>query len=251
VLAFGDSLTVGYPTCQPYGKRLADLLGVPAEFVTTSGLAGQITGDMAQRLQHELRLKAHKPFTHVVILAGTNDIRQNIPPETVISHLAGLYNMVRASGAKCVAVTIPRFGGPWPMTRQRSQVNRALRAVAASPGQGKEPLLQLADLDQALECVHASERDSLFCDSVHFSARGYELLANIAYKAVMKSANSTASSRSLPVSTTGAHAARTFKASKSVAAPATVRMPLIPTGTSVHFHSAPTSPALVGRPLSI
>jgi len=250
VLAFGDSLTVGMisgSTYQPYGSCLADLLGVPAESVRTSGLAGQMTGDMVQRLQQELRLSARKPFTHVVILAGTNDLREGLPPETVVSQLTGLHSMVRASGAKCVAVTIPRFG-PVPFTGQRNEVNAALRAMAASPGQGTEPLLQLADLDQAIESLPASEQDSLFSDSVHFSACGYKLLGEVAYNAIMGIAASTASSRPLPVPT-GVHTARMLMSSKGMAATVTVRMPLTPMGTVVRFQQAPTSPALVGRSL--
>jgi len=252
VLAFGDSLTVGMISDsphKPYGSRLAELLGVPAESVTTSGCAGQLTGDMAQRLQKELRLNARKPFTHVVILGGTNDLREGLPPETVINHLTGLYNMVRASGAKCVAVTIPRFGPRdailLPVTQQREQVNSVLRSMAASPGQGKEPFLKLADLDQAIERVPASERNSLFSDSIHFSASGYELLGDLAYKAITGSTVSTAPSQL--VSLSRVRTTKVLASSRSMVAPVAVRMPLSPPGSTVHFQPTPTSSALSGR----
>lgn len=256
VLAFGDSLTVGMisnsSSHRPYGQRLATLLGVPAESVTTAGFAGEKTGGMAQRLQHELRLSARTPFTHVVILGGTNDLREGLPPETVLRHLIGLYNIVRASGAKCVAVTIPRFGPRdailVPMTRQRFLVNSVLRAMAAPPGQGKEPLVQLADLDQAIECLSATERNSLFSDSIHFSARGYGLLADLACAAVKGIAASTAASHPAPVST-GLHMTNVLMSSRSMVAPVTVRMPLAPSGSTVRFKQVPTSSALVGRSL--
>jgi len=256
VLAFGDSLTAGMimdSTHQPYGSRLADLLGVPAECVMTSGCAGQLTRDMAQRLQHDLQLSARKPFTHVVILGGTNDLRVGLSPEIVVSHLTELHNMVRASGAKCVAVTIPRFGPRdalmVPITKQRDQVNSVLRAMAASPGQGKEPLLQLADLDQAIECLPASELDSLFSDSIHLSARGYKILGDTAYNVIVGSTVSPASSQTLPVPTE-VHTAGMLVSSRSMAAPLTARMPSTPMGTMVRFQQAPTSLALAGRCIS-
>jgi len=253
VLAFGDSLTLGMiidSTNRPYGSRLADLLGVPPESVTTSGRAGQLTRDMAQRLHHELQLRRFKPFTHVVILGGTNDLREGLPPKTVVGHLTLLYNMVRASGAKCVAVTIPRFGPRdatnMPMKGPRDQVNSVLRAMAASPGEGKRPLLQLADLDQAIECLPASERNSLFSDTVHFGARGYELLGDLAYKAITGKAVSTASCRTLPVPE-GVRTATVFLSGGCMVGGSTVRRPWAPTGSTMLSQPSAASLTWTGR----
>merc|ERR1719343_920151 len=56
--------------------------------------------------------------------------------------------------------------------------------MAASPGEGKKPPLQLADLDEAIERLPESERTSLFSDTVHFGASGYDLFGDLAYKAI-------------------------------------------------------------------
>jgi len=147
--------------------------------------------DMGRRLQFDLMKRSNYPFTHVVILAGTNDLRWGRMPEDVLRQLKVLHSMVRASGAKCIAVTIPPCGpmdmAAMPLTKQRDFVNNALRDLATAGVQGKMPPLWLADFDAVMARLPRAERNGLFSDSCHFTPQGYDLLADLVHATVMSS----------------------------------------------------------------
>uniref|UniRef100_A0A6T0WS70 SGNH hydrolase-type esterase domain-containing protein n=1 Tax=Alexandrium monilatum TaxID=311494 RepID=A0A6T0WS70_9DINO len=195
VLLFGDSLTLGTvcnAACHPYGKRLAELMGGAPGMVSVSGRAGELAMDMGKRLQSELAQRKASPPSHVVILAGTNDVRSGVPPEALLQQLRALHGMIRAAGAKCVAVTVPQCG-KWDMTTvplapQRKFVNEGLRAAAVAGTQGRGPPLRLADFDALLARMPTAERTALFSDSCHFTPSGYDLLADLVHAAVQSSA---------------------------------------------------------------
>jgi len=215
ILLFGDSLTLGWTVqnqTAPYGDQLVKLLGVPAGSVVTAGFAGQKASEMSSRLQAELargcRFDGHsdqnapiivgrsgqgsgagQSFDIVVLLAGTNDLRLNGNPEAVLAQLLVLHNAVRATGALCVAVTVPACGptdaAARPLAGARRVVNDGLKAAAAAGQQGRGPSLWLADFDAEVARLPKYQSDALFTDSCHFTADGYKLLASVVQAALL------------------------------------------------------------------
>lgn len=159
-----------------------------------AGWGGEEAKDMCGRLARELDAakQRSRPISVAVILAGTNDLRLGAAPEEVFARVTALHNMARAAGARCVAVTLPRFGPQDTVfasqTERRGFVNSKLRAVAADALEGRpgSPQLLLADFDEALEHLPPPARNVLFSDGVHFTRKGYELLGEVVHDAVRK-----------------------------------------------------------------
>lgn len=159
-----------------------------------AGWGGDEAKSMRGRLARELDAARQKsrPISVAVILAGTNDLRLGASPEDVVARVIALHNMVRAGGARCVAVTLPRFGPHdkafSSQTERRGFVNSQLRAAAADSLSGRpgSPQIWLADFDQALEQLPPPARDALFSDTVHFTRKGYELLGAVVHDTVRR-----------------------------------------------------------------
>jgi len=188
VLAFGDSLTSGWISgndrTAPYTVRLKALLG---QNVDNEGWAGETAQEMPPRLRKSLLGPRVRPLTHVVILAGTNDLRNNVAPEHVVTFLKNLYQIVHEAGLTCIAVTVPQVGPndyAWNMLSDaRQRINEGIRRCVAESAGLPNPLL-LADFDAALSRIPAHERSALFVDQVHFYDRGYEVLADCVFQAL-------------------------------------------------------------------
>jgi len=131
VLCYGDSLTAGLAgnfvkTYAPYSSRLSELLACQVDHV---GLCGMTTSDMTRILDNQkavdvknnewseagLRFalrKAHdegRPYTAVIIMAGTNDLQKSSAQE-IVSNLMKLHDEVRRAGAVSVACAVPKHG---------------------------------------------------------------------------------------------------------------------------------------------
>jgi len=201
VMVFGDSLTCGYVSdgsFQRYGDTLGDFLGFPGT-VVTSAFPGEKASEMLARFHKEGFPMQINRFTHVVLLAGTNDMRYYNPLDAreqvaqanlIWSHLEGLHNAIRSTGARCVAVTVPQMGpdniGTPGSEEVRQNVNHRLRDAAARAAMGTGPPLWVADFDACLQTMPKFVRDSLFSDNVHLTAEGYDLLGEVVHAAMMK-----------------------------------------------------------------
>jgi len=204
VLAFGDSLTCGTvrgASSHPYTRRLERLLGRVGS-VRTAGWPGQCAGNMMNRLSNELAGHGIQgalagpppPFTHVVVLAGTNDLRVGTDPEHIFDHLRELHSAITKTGAVCIVVTLPQYGPKdtviQPVTAARQTVNEGLRACAAhNINDNKDELIHIADLDEALSTLPIKERNALFSDGCHFTSRGYDLLADVVFAGIEKTSD--------------------------------------------------------------
>lgn len=78
LLAFGDSLTYGYLSClverAPYTDKLQTLLKKNGKWeLVNAGESGERTGIMVRRLDALLK-ESSVPFTHIVLLGGSNDL---------------------------------------------------------------------------------------------------------------------------------------------------------------------------------
>eukprot|EP00929_Paragymnodinium_shiwhaense_P044058 TRINITY_DN22606_c0_g1_i1.p1 TRINITY_DN22606_c0_g1~~TRINITY_DN22606_c0_g1_i1.p1 ORF type:complete len:411 (+),score=49.37 TRINITY_DN22606_c0_g1_i1:93-1325(+) len=186
-LAFGDSLTSGViasGVAHPYSRRLSQLLG-PECNVVNAGWAGQQAVHMRYRLQQELQ-RGLSPFSFTIVLAGSNDLRVGTSEEEIARAILALHQTAVEMGTRCVAVTVPRYGPRdsafKPQGDRRAHINKRIKEAVAQAESGK---MIVADFDAALEAQQpASVRDALFCDSCHFTPAGYNLLADVIYKAI-------------------------------------------------------------------
>lgn len=217
ILCFGDSLTWGWVASGkkpiPYASFLQDMLGLPADSVLPAGQPGQKACDMHARLSEELSRgncfdgktahlaakqtealqkigkdkspeKGSRPFDVVVVLAGANDLRSCARADAVIRDVLALHELVRASGAHCVAVTLTRCVEKNMCAKERKMINKALKDATAASAQGSGPSLVLADLDAEVASLPKMQSDALFSDDVHFTEAGYRLLASVVNKAL-------------------------------------------------------------------
>jgi len=192
-LAFGDSITVGYPRhdedcpcedlseCQQlcgYPHRLQNLLnaaGVDAG-VLNRGLGGEKTPEGLTRLDEVLAEGGHV----LLLMEGTNDISRNISPETTLYNLAEMGRKAMLRGFETVHVTlIPRIP---EATVDRENVVSAdiaqrIRDLAFwTDRQLVDPFEVFSTTPDLFEDFYAD----LSGDPVgHPNARGFDLLAEI------------------------------------------------------------------------
>jgi len=216
LLAFGDSLTVGAMVNKvnhPYSNIVKRLLG-PSWDVVTAGWSGDPASGMGARLSQELAAgrQRQRPFTHVAILGGSNDLRDGASSEKLLQNLASLHQQIRDAGANVIAVTVPTlgpkdyaFGGP--CTDRRNRVNAGLRAAAAAAAEGRPgaPPLLLADFDKWLSRLDSETRNGLFSDNIHFTERGYDYLGLVIHGVI--SQQSAAQAAAQPSASGAANAA--------------------------------------------
>jgi lysophospholipase L1-like esterase len=131
ILCYGDSLTAGLTgnyakTYAPYSKRLSQLLNCNTDHI---GLCGKTTSDMVRILDKQQEVdclqnlwkdaglrfalkkaqKEDKPYTAVVIMAGTNDIELS-SAQKIVDNLMILHKACRSAGAVSVACAVPKHG---------------------------------------------------------------------------------------------------------------------------------------------
>lgn len=195
VLAFGDSLTCGIipgdSRTGPYTEKLQQLL--PGATLVNDGVPGDKAIDMMHRLRS--KLTSGFKYTHLAILAGTNDLCFGTSPEVVLQTLKAMYAATIDAGSNCIAVTIPQFGPSdkfgYGTAASRACVNDGIRSLvqSAAAAQRGGPQLLLADFDAAFTKLPPQQRASLFVDTVHMSREGYDTCALTVYDAIVRSRN--------------------------------------------------------------
>jgi len=221
IVAYGDSLTAGSPSMEPYAKAMAQALwdaGIQVE-VTVCGLnamrAEQMLAlaeepdvhDMMSRwghgLAHLIRPKrgAWKAADLVLIMAGTNDLGQaSARPNEICAAVRGLHELCHAEGVRTVALAIPDAGGAVdsmtmvPDIRgRRRAANAAIAAWSRSSSKDDLPCNGLVSLTRpelfvsigALMPYGPLARAAGFWekDGVHFTAAGSRVLGQrLAFK---------------------------------------------------------------------
>ena len=189
VLCFGDSLTAGFqsptrdnPTGRetPYGQFLQSYLGDGVE-VRTSGICGEVTGDMVMRFRHDVL--EHGPG-YVPILGGTNDLGWNASPPEIMQNLIKMYEQTLAIGSLPIPVTVPsirvedasdsREGQEWiagHLTR-RKQLNQLIREYAEAQG------IAYVDLFTVTAESESGQLAGMYSnDGIHLTTAGYRLFA--------------------------------------------------------------------------
>jgi len=206
VLCYGDSLTAGFwaggRRFHPYAIQLARRLGgctvdwiglsgyTSAQMAATLGRNATAEGDVDTtqrrwRSLDEALERAQPPYTHVVILAGTNDLSQLSrhaggarTAGDVVSDIVALHQRALAAGARTLALTVPQpaFESLRPqLALGRGEINDGLRAFAGASS------TLLVELETALPHLNASAelRASLWDDGLHLTPAGYDALGDV------------------------------------------------------------------------
>ncbi|WP_275950266.1 arylesterase [Desulfonema limicola] len=162
-MCFGDSLTYGTGAAQglDYPSRLSQMLSMP---VINVGVPGDTTGSTLRRLEQDVLSQSPKI---VFITLGGNDLKNGISKETAFENLKIIVEKIQAKGALVVigGISIPFWGKGF---------GESYDILAKETGAVLIPNI--------FEGIIGDSK--LMSDSIHPNARGYEIMAEMFYKAV-------------------------------------------------------------------
>lgn len=184
-LAFGDSITAGY--CRggllfhPPGDTLEKLMterGL-SQGVITSGVPGELTDSMVQRLPVVLKQMNVVP-ERAVLCGGLNDMGSGRDGK-IVPNLIKMTQYLQEQGVGSVFITtVPTCRGDalWESYQARkSNINKALsKQVALLPD------VYLVDLSPQLDATQLSEEDIERLwdrDGLHYSPQGSDVMASL------------------------------------------------------------------------
>jgi lysophospholipase L1-like esterase len=178
VIAFGDSITAGWPfiTYYPNGARvggyepkLEALLagcGTSAQ-VLNYGLPGEQTAGGVGRIDGVLAANAAR---FCLILESTNDIFNGVSPQTTVANMGFMVDKALAAGCTPIMSTLT----PHTQIDVAAGYNSAIFATAAQKG------VAVADLFSAV----AGNWGALSDDGIHPNDAGYQALAQAYFAAI-------------------------------------------------------------------
>lgn len=193
---YGDSLTAGFPSYEPYGKSLSSSLagaGISAEIVGC-GLSGLTAVELARgldspQLQDKFgrvgpglrRLLADQgSFDLVIIMAGTNDVAvPHVSTEEALTSLKSMHAACWAKGIPTVALSVPESvvsgTGQFPQAAQKwHAINNAIASWGKAK-QGERSLTSPFFVNSArlLAFDHGARARGLWDpDNLHFTSAG-------------------------------------------------------------------------------
>lgn len=202
ILAYGDSLTAGYPDYEPYAKSLVDTctaVGFPVT-VVGCGLCGHTSTDMAfalmSRCVHDTCKRTgiglekllqdvsgdDGPFDLALLMVGTNDILEaSSGVRDICAAIGKLHAACHKYGLRTVACSIPDLSLEPAHSKRRAwqEVNDCLRSwVAQDGGEGSFYFGPQASadmvhfVDSAAFLLHTCSGDDWEEDGIHFTASG-------------------------------------------------------------------------------
>jgi lysophospholipase L1-like esterase len=169
-VALGDSITspVGTGSEQDW-SRWADPEG-RLELLANAGVGGERTDQILARVEADVL--AHQP-QWVTVLAGTNDISQDVGAEPIIFNLTRIYDTLDGAGVRFVAITIPP---QIMMTPEQVATHQAVNTWMRERVQADWPGSLLGDWSAALSVDGdgVSPIPEFFPDGVHLGREGAE-----------------------------------------------------------------------------
>ena len=192
IVAFGDSLTVGYqsPTRDndlyletPYVDFITEKTGDSLEFIV-KGISGELTEEMLRRFDEDvLDIKPN----YVIILGGTNDIGWGQSMDSIADNLFAMYDMAIKADIVPIAVTVPSIRGFDSLIYPRLVLNDMIKKHCISRNITYVDLFNASaekDSSSGLAIQRLSEVYSN--DGLHLSTAGYRLLGDLLYKEVFE-----------------------------------------------------------------
>jgi lysophospholipase L1-like esterase len=148
VYAIGDSLT-GHES----GERaplfhLRDMLGVGVQ-LKAQGVGGEWSWHVRERVERDVLDMDPKPDT-CIVLAGTNDLQNDVPPVLIIGNLEAIYHMLLEGSVHPIAVTIYPFGGHSTWTPAREAARQEVRAWMKTQLPVILPEVEVVDVEDVL-----------------------------------------------------------------------------------------------------
>lgn len=158
------------------GRRLVATLATGAPPLSVGSTGDGAPGDHAAGGCAGGSPECGRPYTHVVLLAGTNDV-PTTAADVVVSRLSALHNTIAGTGAVPLAVTLPPAAADrrWPrMAATRRAVNAAIRGGEVAPP-GVEPVV----VDLAAALPPPGQGGAWDEDGLHLSPAGYSLTGGL------------------------------------------------------------------------
>lgn len=160
VLAFGDSLTVGFGVgqSQSYPSVLASLTGLK---VINAGVSGELSAQGVKRLPP--LLAQYQPKL-LILFEGGNDILHKVPSEITQANLASMIEIALKQGVAVLLIGAPE------------------RKLFGATAQFYATLAQVYQVPLEEDIVaNLMTRPSMKSDFIHFNALGYRALAEAVY----------------------------------------------------------------------
>jgi len=187
IVAFGDSLTVGYlsPTGEeewpqpiPYTRflrrktenflRNSGRSDLEVEFLNR-GIVGELTADMVDRFGRDVI--EIQPGA-VIILGGSNDLGWGMEPLSVVTNLKTMYDEALRNGIRPVSCTVPSVRGFDDGIRPRLQLNDLIKKCSGDRG------IVCVDVFAATGDPAGRLKAEYSNDGLHLNAAGYEVMAD-------------------------------------------------------------------------
>lgn len=179
IIAFGDSLTVGYLSpfeATPYAAFLQPLLG-PDATIDLAGVSGETTEEMLLRFDRQVIRRAPD---YVIILGGTNDLGWGLSIIQIMANLSRMYQTAQKADIVPVACAVPSLLGADEFIPPRVELNRRIQQTA------NEMKLPFADLFTATSDSSGRLREEYSQDGLHLTSEGYRKIAQTLYDSVFK-----------------------------------------------------------------
>ena len=176
IVAIGDSITYGYPYEPAVSWLNPTAEGLNIDY-SNQGINGDTTDGMLQRFERDVLRQ--KP-SHVIIMGGTNDAYTGIAINQVMDNI---HDMVELAVEKGI---IPILGLPIPCKDLTQE--KLLGQYRAAMGQyAKDQQIEIIDFHKAMvDDDGVTIKEGLHCDDVHPSIAGYEVMAGVAAKILVK-----------------------------------------------------------------
>lgn len=179
IIAFGDSLTVGYLSpfeATPYAEFLQPLLDPQTE-IYVAGVSGETTDDMLRRFDRQVIKNAPD---YVIILGGTNDLGWGMSIDLIVANLIRMYRSAQKAGIVPTACAVPSLRGADEFIPPRLELNRRIQENA------KELKIPFADLFTPTADASGRLRSEYSQDGLHLTPEGYRKIAQVLYDSVFK-----------------------------------------------------------------
>ncbi|MFH0748824.1 MAG: GDSL-type esterase/lipase family protein [Candidatus Bathyarchaeota archaeon] len=189
IVAFGDSLTVGYrshgkpiPYCKVLESMVSKMLS-QAEMelhfrIFNRGINGDLTKNMLSRFQRDV--VGLKP-TYVIILGGSNDLGWNLSVKFIFSNLKKMFEEALKNSIEPIACSVPSILGFDELIPPRQELNQMIEHYC------HQAHLFFVDLFAVTaDPVTQRLREEYSDDGLHLTERGYLIVAEAIFHVLRK-----------------------------------------------------------------